>query len=463
MTQSTTTLQQTRQALARSIGQAAFVYGYPLTETYRTCALQTAEQARLRPGSSAGSDVRAPMNTLHHAPRPSTHEDRDVVTPANDLLYSMAWLNLEGGPMLLTIPSSARHPGRYFVLPLYDAYTENFENLGPRNCNPEGETVVLLGPGGQVPASMSHLRAVHCPTHLVWLIGRILAGDESDWPAARALQSEMRLEPAPGTVPQGRPAAIEHWCGDPVDAMAAAFENGEPAQQVAPRFFTTLCQALAEAPGRIEDRGLLAWLGQAGLVPGVPFSWEALDDPTRAGLIEGFADGVQTVAAMGSNRRPRPWTMTTNTGRYGSHFLIRARTAYLGLGALATTEAIYSASHYDTDLEPLNGQQRYVMRFEAGDLPPADAFWSVTLYDSDRFLYPNDIRRHAIGDRTPDLQFGADGSLEIGIGHERPDNSTANWLPAPSGRFYLILRMYYPRDGVQSWRIPALQVQAVHA
>ena len=155
--------------------------------------------------------------------------------------------------------------------------------------------------------------------------------------------------------------------------------------------------------------------------------------------------------------------MTTNTGRYGSHFLIRARTAYLGLGALATTEAIYSASHYDTDLEPLNGQQRYVMRFEAGDLPPADAFWSVTLYDSDRFLYPNDIRRHAIGDRTPDLQFGADGSLEIGIGHERPDNSTANWLPAPSGRFYLILRMYYPRDGVQSWRIPALQVQAVHA
>ena len=82
--------------------------------------------------------------------------------------------------------------------------------------------------------------------------------------------------------------------------------------------------------------------------------------------------------------------------------------------------------------------------------------------NSDRFLYPNDIRRHAIGDRTPGLQFGADGSLEIQIGHERPANA-ANWLPSPAGRFYLILRMYYPRDGVQSWRIPALQVQAVHA
>lgn len=459
MTQSILSPQQARQALARSIGQAAFVYGYPLTETYRTCALQTAPQAQRRPGASTGSDVRAPMNTLHHAPRPSTYEDRDVVTPANDLLYTMAWLHLADGPMLLTVPSSARHPGRYFVLPLYDAYTENFENLGPRNCAPRGETVVLLGPDGQVPEALAGLRVVRCPTNLVWLIGRIVAGDESDWPAARALQSEIRLEPAPGTVLRGRPAAIEHWSGEPVDAMAAAFENGEPAAQVAPRFFTNFCHALAEAPGRLEDRGLVAWLGQAGLAPDAAFSWEALDEATRAGLTEGFAEGVQTIAAIGRNRRPRPWTMTPSTGRYGSDFLIRARTAYLGLGALATTEAVYAASHYDSAQEPLDGTRRYVMRFEADDLPPADAFWSVTLYDSDRFLYPNEIKRHAIGDRTPGLRRSADGSLEIEIGHARPADA-ANWLPAPAGRFYLILRMYYPRAGVQSWRIPALQAQA---
>ena len=100
-------------------------------ETYRTCAMQTAPQGERRAGASHGSDVRAPLNTLHHSPRPSTHEDRDVVTPANDLLYTMAWVHLAHGPMLLTVPASSRHPGRYFVLPLYDAYTENFENLGP--------------------------------------------------------------------------------------------------------------------------------------------------------------------------------------------------------------------------------------------------------------------------------------------------------------------------------------------
>ena len=104
----------------------------------------------------------------------------------------------------------------------------------------------------------------------------------------------------------------------------------------------------------------------------------------REGLTEGFADGVCTVAAMGRNRRPRPWTMTPSTGRYGSEYLGRARTAYLGLGALATSEAIYAAAHHDAGLQPLDGSQRYVLRFNAADMPPADAFWSVTLYDADR-------------------------------------------------------------------------------
>ena len=108
MTAPDSTVTAARKALARSIGLAAFVYGYPLTETYRTCAMQTAPRGERRTGASHGSDVRAPVNTLHHAPRPSTDEDRDVVTPANDLLYTIAWVHLAQGPMLLTVPASSR-------------------------------------------------------------------------------------------------------------------------------------------------------------------------------------------------------------------------------------------------------------------------------------------------------------------------------------------------------------------
>lgn len=449
---SVSALATARQAQARAIGLSAFVYGYPLIESVRTCRLQTAAA----PDARAGSDARVPIDTLHHSPRPSTDQDRDIVTPANDLLYTTGWIYLGDGPRLLTVPSPAAHPGRYFVLALYDAYTENFENLGPRNCAAEGETVVLVGPAGTVPPALAGHRVLRCPTNLVWLIGRILAGDEADWPAARALQAGIRLDAAPGA-PAGRlPDAVAQWEGPPQDAMAACFEQGQPAAQAAPVFFANLCRALADAPGRTEDQGLVAWFGQAGLVPGAALAWDGLDAPQRAGLVEGFAEGVALVAAAARSRRARPWVLASRAGRYGHEYLVRALTAYIGLGALATDEALYGAGHFDSRNAPLDGRRRYTLRFAADEMPPADAFWSVTLYDADRFLYPNAAGRHSIGDRTPGLQFGADGSLQIDFGHTPPPN-TANWLPTPAGPFYLILRLYHPRDGVRSWRIPALE------
>ncbi|MGH6625667.1 MAG: DUF1254 domain-containing protein [Burkholderiaceae bacterium] len=443
-----TTLAGARQALARAVGMTAFVYGYPLVESMRTCRLQTS--------GSAGTPARAPVDALHHITQPSTDRDRDIVTPANDLLYSTAWIHLADGPRLLTVPAAARHPGRYFVLALYDAYTENFENLGPRNCRAEGETVLLVGPGGQVPSALQGHRVVRCPTNLVWLIGRILVGDGDDLAAARALQSEIALAPAPGTAQGRRPAAVEQWAGEPVDAMAEAWEQQRPPEQVAPRFFTALCQALADAPGRTEDQGLLAWLGQAGLTGGMQFAWEALDEPTRAGLVAGFADAVALVASAARSRRARPWVLASRAGRYGSDYLVRALTAYIGLGALATDEALYGAGHFDAHAQPLDGQRRYRLRFAADQMPPAEAFWSVTLYDADRFLYRNEFGRHSIGDRTSGLRLAADGSLTISFAHQAPADS-ANWLPTPAGPFYLILRLYHPREDVRSWKIPALQ------
>lgn len=181
-----------------------------------------------------------------------------------------------------------------------------------------------------------------------------------------------------------------------------------------------------------------------------------MEPPVRAGLVEGFAEAVRLVATAARSRHKRPWTLASRAGRYGNDYLVRALTAYIGLGALATDEALYGAGHFDARQQPLTGEQRYRMRFEAASLPPADAFWSVTLYDADRFLYPNEIGRHAIGDRTPGLRLEADGSLEIDFAHRRPAD-VRNWLPTPAGHFYLILRLYHPREGVRQWRIPALE------
>lgn len=443
-----TLLSEPRATLARAIGFTAFIYGYPLIESMRTCHLQTA--------GGSGSSERPPIDALQHNARPWTDEDRDIVTPANDLLYTTGWIHLREGPRLLRVPSAARHPGRYFVLALYDAYTENFENLGPRNCLAEGETVVLVGPAGEIPAALRHLRAVRCPTNLVWLLARVLVADETDLPAARALQSEIAVECAPDTARASLPVAVAKWSSEPVDAMALLYEQHVPPAEVAPRFFTSLVHALADAPGRTEDAGLVSWLGQAGLQGGAAFQWDALEPAQREGLVAGLAEASELVAKAARSRRARPWVLANRAGVYGSDYLTRALTAYIGLGALATSEAIYGASHFDADHQPLDGRNRYTLRFAADALPPAQAFWSVTLYDHDRFLYGNPIKRHAIGDRTRGLKHDADGGLTITFSHQ-PPTDTANWLPTPAGRFYLIMRLYHPREDVRAWKAPALQ------
>lgn len=429
-------------SLARAVGLRATLFAYPLVEIYRTCTLQT----------QVPSSTRRDLNTLIHISHPATARQRDVVTPANDLLYTNAWLSLIDGPLALRVPSSAAHPGRYFVLALYDAYTENFINLGPRNCNPEGETVWLVGPdGGVVPAGA---RTVPCPTRLIWLIGRVLVRDRNDLAAAQALQADIHLHPA--GPPAHTPWTVARWQGPPTRVMDALRTSSVRGEDLAPGFFTHFCRALQEAPGRPQDQNLLRWIRQAGLCADPFFDWNTLAPWCREGLAQGFAEAIQLLGEMPHRRGPQPWHTSSVIGRYGSDYLARALTACMGLGALSPEEAVYASSHFSSDQRPLHGQRRYTLRFEPGQWPPAEAFWSVTLYDSDCFLYDNPLGRHAAGDRSPWLQPESDGSLVIHLAHQAPTH-TQNWLPTPAGPFYLVLRLYHPRPETEHWVIPALQ------
>lgn len=438
-------LHAARVALARSAGLSAFLYGYPLLEMLRTCRVQA------RAEHEAGT--RPLANQLLHWAGPTQAEDRDVVTPANDLMYTTAWLHLAEGPVRLQVPAAARHPGRYFVLALYDAYTENFCNLGPANCAPEGEAVWLRGPGPQAGAAPPPgARVIDCPTALVWLLARVLVRDEADLPAARHLQAEIELTAASHALPE----AVAQWQGEPADPVAAVAERGQAPQAVAEAFFSHLCRALALAPGRVEDAGLIASWRPAGLAPGAGFAWAGLEAAQREGLAAGLQDAVHLLAQQAGARQVRPWVMSPQNGRYGLNYLARAVVAYIGLGALRADEALYAAGHFDAEGQPLLGEAGYTLRFAPSEEPPARAFWSVTLYSADRYLFPNPLRRHALGSRSAGLQRDADGGLTLHISHRAPAQAS-NWLPAPPGRFYLVLRLYHPSEDARAWRIPALQ------
>ena len=206
-----------------------------------------------------------------------------------------------------------------------------------------------------------------------------------------------------------------------------------------------------------EDIGLAAWFARAGLVPGLVFDWTRLDAQLRSGLQQGLVDAAASIETGSRSRVARPWAAHFELGRYGCNYMTRALTAYKGLGALASDEAVYAMGDFDADRKPLCGDSRYLLRFEPGDLPPVDAFWSVTLYDADRFLYPNALSRYAIGDRTQGLRRDPDGALSLLVSHAPPSGETSHWRPTPAGSFYLVMRMDCPRSDARSWRIPPLR------
>ncbi|MDW3686679.1 DUF1214 domain-containing protein [Cupriavidus sp. CV2] len=417
-----------QQALVAGAAMPLVIYGYALIETLRTCRLQTSVAAATGYG-------RAPMNALSASERQWTHEDRDIVTPANDLLYFCSWVNLADGPMTLRIPPLP-DAGRYYVIELLDVHTNNFENLGPRNVAAEGGEIELVGPGQT--ASGAH--AVSCPSSLVWLLGRVLVQGPDDLAVARAFEQGFALSRTPGAA---HPRCVDQWS-----------DSGRPAVD----FFHNLFNALREFPPAAEELGILTLLRKAGIRLEDEIDFAALRPAVVAGLESAYAQGMAVIEAHTRSQGRKSWGYSLKLGRYGDDWLQRACTAMKGLGALRADEAIYAMADFDADGAPLDGRHRYELHFAPGMLPPAQAFWSVSLYGEDRYFSANEIGRYAVGDRTPGLRMEADGSLVIPISHARAQQQE-NWLPAPAGSFYLILRLYHPAQSFLDgqYTIPAVR------
>jgi hypothetical protein len=423
-------------ALAGHAAISAVIAGYPLLESLRTCRVQTGGAEALPAGATGYG--RAPFNRLGHSAQRWTDRDRDIVTPANDLLYSNAWLDLRSGPVVIEV---AQLTGRYFVLELLDVYTNNFHNIGPRNCLAAGGRFALMAPdaNGEPPPGCT---AIRCPTDLVWLLGRVLVDDDADLAPARAFQAGFQLQAPPAAA---LPTSIAAWQ-----------EGGDPALD----FLANLLRAVRDFPPPDSQRGALVLLGSIHVRLDADGRLADLRPGVVEGLRQGFAAGMQLIEAFTRSASKAPWRYSTRLGRYGDDLMLRAATAFKGLGALAADEAIYVSVDYDSDGRPLDGAHRYRLHFADGGQLPADAFWSITLYGADRYLAANALNRHALGNRSP-LERAADGSLALEMSHRTPRGPQQNWLPAPDGSFYLILRLYHPQQRFLEGRYRFPEVERV--
>lgn len=432
---------QARENDAYTIGVQAYIYGL---------APVIMERTEKRFVSTPGMG-HAPINQFGHATRLATPNDTDVVAPNADTLYSVAWLELGNGPVVLHVPDTIE---RYYVMQLLDAYTNTFDSVGRRTTGTGEGNFAIVGPGwnGSLPTDVKRIRS---PTNTVWIIGRVLVNGESDLPDVLALQEQFTLTPL---------EKYEMPATNVKNQTLADFNKmvASPDAQEKLRFFEELRVALKNNPPPQGEAALMALFDRIGLGKNeTPYGTD-LDPAVADGLSRAIKDANQIIdnkwkTETGMNING--WVYKTNTGTYGYDDLLRAAVTKGSLGNNLPQEAIYAKAITDCDGNQLNGASKFVMHFANGMTPPVDTFWSLTMYNSTTYmLVPNDIKRYAIGDRTPGLQYNPDGSLDIYIQHDKPANES-NWLPTPEGNFYIILRMYQPRSDVLNgtYQIPPLR------
>lgn len=383
-----------------------------------------------------------PVNRLHHQSATADPTSRVVVAPNVDTLYSIAWLDLRGGPVLLTHPDMG---ARYFDFQFLDIYTDVFANVGTRATGPAAGAHVVVPPGwdGPLPADAA---VVESSTWDAWMIGRTLVESATDLEAARALQRQYSLTVLAAPVAGAPPPLPPTACGSNPDPQALAASG--------PQFFDELSAILAANPPPPADAPLLDELADLGVRPGARPSTGSAD--TVAALATGVVRGERRIRDLVDSDRGsgEVWHSLPTAGRYGTDYLQRAVVATIGLGANVPEESTYHVARVAADGTTLRGETGYLLRFPPGGLPPVDdrGFWSVTVYGPDMFLVANPVDRYAVGDRTPGLVRGPDGGLDVWVSSRPPIAAGPNWLPAPPGEFVLMFRSYLPAD--QGWLPP---------
>jgi len=406
----------------------AFFFAFPLYELARIEQERT-EALDGKPGR---------LNTISSRARLMDHTSRQVTAPNNDTIYSSIFLELSGGPVELSVPSST---DRYFSLAFMHAFTDVFAYVGTRASRGQGGRNWVVGPQwkGAAPEGVKLIRS---PSNDVWALMRTLVDGPDDLAAALAFQSGLTLSVAPDRAP---PRGFQAAAGDVNDPVV---------------FLSLVNEVIARSPGGGAQFPRVAQfaaqgIGATGLPSGdVLARWRETIPGALEILRETFR--FRDYAVDGWSYQP------PGIGDFGVNDELRAAVALGGIAALGEEEAMYFHANFDGDGAPLMGSTPYRWRVPPGGVP-VDAFWSLTMYEvtpeGRYFFTENPIGRYAIGDRTPGLIKNPDGGFEILLQRERPSGDmAANWLPSPAGRMRLALRAYLPRREIRdrSWRVPAL-------
>jgi hypothetical protein len=431
---------------ARAIAKEAYIYGFPMVDSYRIQYAYFVDKNN--------PEFKAPWNQLRSIPRVYTHEDKAVQTPNSDTPYSTAGLDLRAEPVVFTVPTIPKE--RYFTFQLVDAYTHDFDYIGSRTTGNDGGSFLIAGPNwkGETPKGIK--KVIRSETEFVFVVGRTQLFNPDDLENVKKIQAGYKLEPLSAFLGQPTPTAPA------IDFIKPLTPD---AQRTSPEFFNILSFSLQFCPMHPSEKELMARFAKIGVGAGKTFDASKLSPEMRTAVEQGMADALGELAALQKRIDSNEVTLGEMFGTreyLKNNYLYRMAAATNGIYGNSKQEAMYPILSLDADGQTLDGSKRYTLRFAPGQLPPVNAFWSLTMYRlPEIWLVENPLNRYLLNSpMLPQFTRDADGGLTLYIQNESPGKDReSNWLPAPKGPFMTFMRLYWPKEEALSrkWTPPQLQ------
>ena len=422
----------------KAIATEGYIYGLPIVMNYAIMYDYAVDKH--------SGQFKAPFNQIHNLHHVATYMDTAVISPNSDTPYSMLFMDLRSEPMVLSVPAVEKP--RYYSVQLIDGNTYNYGYIGSRATGNEAGDYMVVGPDWKGATPPGIKKVFRSGTQFPFALFRTQLFNPADLPNVIKVQSGYKAQPLSAFLKQPAPPAAPAIDFPKINTDLA--KTG---------FFKYLDFALQYAPASPDEVAIREKLARIGIGAGKDFNFQDLSAEQKAAVVQGMQAGHAQVEEGIKNlgTKINGWNIVGAGGDsafYNGDWLKRAAVAQAGIYANDAEEATYPLSKTLPDGEPLDGSKHnYAITLPAGQFPPVNAFWSVTMYDGkSQLLIKNPINRYLINSpMLPEMKKNADGSLTLYIQKDSPGtDKESNWLPAPNDLIYLVMRLYWPKTQAPS-------------